>query len=165
MSAPGFAWQGLVMFHGAVSAMLLMKEVLHNVDGSSFWLAECGRVFGLLGRVTGAIGWRPLPHTAGGFRWVERCHRAGKLRRRQRLRSVALYEAPESSCTHFSVLERAKEECGQCPHFSPRIGSDSRRTVPDSACFRHFPLFQGPRIAFESHLGHTIFPGQRNFLL
>lgn len=45
--------------------------------------------------------------------------------------------------------DRAKKKCEQCPHFPPRTGRYCRRTGPDSACFRHFPVFPRPGIALR----------------
>jgi hypothetical protein len=64
-------------------------------------------------------------------------------------------------CGSFVVGEEPdKRKCGQCPHFSLRIGSYSGRFGPDCLCFLEFPVFAGAGMRFESHLGHSVSAGQ-----
>jgi hypothetical protein len=132
---------------------------------SSFWRVGCRGVLGCsTGRRESCLGGRGLMLT-GRFTRTERCYPVSNLQRRQRRFSDAGHECARRVKSSFFGVRSSKKKCGQCPHFPPRTASYSRRTGPDSACFRHFPAFARLGIPFESHLGHGIPPRQRGVLL
>ena len=81
------------------------------------------------------------------------------------LLSIGLRDRLDATRPRLLVFYRAKRKCGQCPHFLPRTVSYTRRTAPDSACFRLVPVFSSPGIPFESHLGQSVSAGQRGFCI
>ena len=58
----------------------------------------------------------------------------------------------------------AKKKCGQCPHSGLRTGSYIGRTGSDCLRFLEFPVFARAGMRFESHLGHSVFAGQKLFV-
>jgi hypothetical protein len=145
------------MFFSAFAAMYLMKEVLplcrvvHPSGGQiavAFWVVLPSGVSQTL-----EVGASSLLEASRGLRGAIQeaiCRGGGADCPAQSVRAQGRVKS------QFSVLNRAKKKSGQCPHFPPRIGRYSRRTGPDSACFRHFPVFSRLGIPFESHLGHGI---------
>lgn len=132
---------------------------------SSFWRVGCRRVLGCsIDRSESCLGRRGLilPETSRGPRGTVQQENCGGGSADFLAQAMS---ARDASSAPFSVFDRAKRKCGQCPHFRPRTASYSRRIASDSACFHHFPVLPRPGIPFESHLGHGISPLRRGFLL
>ncbi len=134
---------------------------------SSFWRVECRRVLSCRnGRRKSGLKGRCLILT-GGSRALRAtvqqaiCRDGSTDSLAQALSAQRRVKSPL-----FGALSSQKRRCGQCPHLPSQTGPYSRRTGPDSSCFREFPVLPSLGIPFESHLGHGIPARQRGgFLL
>ena len=65
----------------------------------------------------------------------------------------------------FGAAQGKNGGCAQCAHPELRIGSYWDRFGSDWGSFRGIPVFARAGVRFESHIGHSMSPRQRGFLL
>jgi hypothetical protein len=157
-SKTGYLAAGVLIFLLALQVVFsLVLGLSIELGGTNIYMAAAFLVTGLL------IGWGNGRLKAGSGSGTDNYGRA-------RTSVVPLPQAhrknrvPSGGGARLALrgAKRANSGCAQCAHLGSGTGSYIGRTVLDSACFPGSPVFSGPGMQFESHLGH-VFPCQGHF--